>query len=151
MFPKIGVPQNGWFMMENHIKMDDLGVPLFLETQTSWWFQPIWKICSSNCIISSIYRGENNKWFETTTKIKYVKVTAGCFLEWQYWQGFTNHYWLDVHPLVYPPSEQSATSHPAKMVHAEDSGLLLLLNSVIPQNQFRPLLRRWTFIRRFQK
>ena len=28
----IGVPQNGWFIMENLIKMDDLGVSLFLET-----------------------------------------------------------------------------------------------------------------------
>ena len=32
VFPKIEVPQNGWFIMKHPIKMDDLGVPLCLET-----------------------------------------------------------------------------------------------------------------------
>ena len=31
-FPKIGVPQNRRFIRENPVSMDDLGVPLFLET-----------------------------------------------------------------------------------------------------------------------
>ena len=31
VFPNIGVPDNGWFIVEHPIKVDDLGIPLCLE------------------------------------------------------------------------------------------------------------------------
>ena len=36
-FPSIVVPQNGWFMKKNPIKMDDLGEPPFMETPVSMY------------------------------------------------------------------------------------------------------------------
>ena len=70
VFPKIVVPQNGWFIMENPIKIGDLGVPLFSET-------PISNTCVVVLCVLWCWHlfGEDSR------------------LEWQanHWDGWVNH------------------------------------------------------------
>ena len=47
-----GTQKNSWFIRKNHIKMDDLGVPLFQE-------MPNWKLASISYHVARLLAGEN--------------------------------------------------------------------------------------------
>ena len=57
VFPKIVVPQNGWFIMVNPIKMDDLGgIPIFGNTHilNSSVCSFTWFYCESNTFLGTV-------------------------------------------------------------------------------------------------
>ena len=72
MFPKIGgKPQNGWFRMETLLKLDDLGVPLFLETSI---YQDYKEKCM--CVFWRTIDKDNSN-------IYILRVNFGAWLNWR--------------------------------------------------------------------
>ncbi len=60
MFPKIGVPQNGWFLMEHPIKMYDLGVP----TPFFWKHTVLPATLSAYPVFKEAFKPDSTFWSE---------------------------------------------------------------------------------------
>ena len=68
------VPKDILRMSENHFRHFNF---VGGWKMTSWWFQPIWKICSSNWIISP-GRDEHKKIFKTTNQMSEARFWSFC-------------------------------------------------------------------------
>ena len=74
MFPKIGVPQNGWFVMENLIKMDDLGAPLLspivgntMKDPHSSWKLSLWPTSTGHFNDAADSFRDDGWWWKATS------------------------------------------------------------------------------------
>ena len=81
-FPKIRVPENGWCIMENPIKMDDLGGPLlFLETPI-YFLSPLFSVMSpvSHLVVQELRQFLNHLPETGKPPARSIQKLAGMYL-----------------------------------------------------------------------
>ena len=76
--PASWLPENNWSSSPCNLNTPNVSEhPPPPKKKTSWRFQPIWRICSSNWIISPKDRGDNQKIFELPPpKKKHIRPTT---------------------------------------------------------------------------
>ena len=129
VFPNIGVPQNGWFTMDNPTKMHDLGVPLFLET-------PIYKhiyFCAAFFVRGrnktkmsdlEIFQLYPQSFWNDRLRMSFifcwsVGVVGGLESQWKIWkfQSMTWHCSKNDGSQTWVPHQDEETSLPSYFVH----------------------------------
>ena len=107
VFPKIVVPQNGWFIMENSIKMNDLGIPydtiIFGNTHMEYTLGRSIRVRFHFDITSIL----SSKMYIAHLPLKLLRTIYYTYALWLLYTLFINPQWLRtgyrIYLLMLPP------------------------------------------------